>query len=92
MKSIMVSLLIAVPVHAASFNDFFRGYCERHLIPGDWYPFEEFTNAQLIEKFNFGPTSKALKDEMFYRLNYGQMTDDERETFEMILLTVPGAK
>lgn len=88
MKYALLLLILACkPANAG----WFKNFCERHLIANDPSQYEESTNIELLEKFNYGPSSEALIREMFYRLNWDEkMTNEERELFEGILIRRSG--
>jgi hypothetical protein len=51
----MTGLLLALTIstaHAGQLSDWWRGFCERHLIANDPWPYADETNDWLIERYN----------------------------------------
>ncbi len=72
MNWLFVALTLTAPAQAG----WFKGFCERHLVADDPWPFAKVSSSELIKMFRDEPDSDVTK-ELEYRMRAGMLTLSE---------------
>jgi hypothetical protein len=81
---LVLALSLSTPAHAG----WWAGFCEKHLIAQDPYPYAEFATRNLLEIYQ-GAFNRQVREELLFRLRANMLSEPEREIVAQVLKGEP---